>query len=165
MNDFMVKAQIQLGRQFRYESEQQEVLEELLETSGENRLDLLRWEMREHVNGFVYPRSLAGLEFIKLAPEEGWEIVEQLIKSSNDDNRNTAREILQKLNAPRAYPLLKLLLADQYIYLQLAACDFLMDIYPKEVEETLKQLAADENKNVREAAQKRLDELNHRVKK
>jgi hypothetical protein len=38
-----------------------------------------------------------------------------------------------------------------------------MDIYPKEVEETLKQLAADENKNVREAAQKRLDELNQRV--
>jgi HEAT repeat protein len=162
MNEFMIKAQTELNRRFLHTGEEMDVLEELLKNSGENRLELLKWVMKDRI-GDTFPRVQAGLEFMKLAPEDGWEILVQLISSNDPDDRDTASWIFEELNDPRSYPLMKPLLDEKYPSMQFDACDFLMDIYPKEVEETLKQLAADENKNVREAAQKRLDELNQRV--
>jgi hypothetical protein len=160
MNNFLEKAQIELSRRFYHAGEEQDVLEELLKTSGNNRLALLKWEMKDHVRGFVDARKQAGLEFVKLSSKEGWEILEQLISSDNPDDRDTAGSIFEGLNDSRSYPLMKPLLDDKYPSLQLDACDFLKDEYPKEVKETLNKLLLDEREPVREAAKKRLQELN-----
>jgi hypothetical protein len=55
---------------------------------------------------------------------------------------------------------MKPLLDDKYASLQFEACDFLKDVYPKEVEETLNNLLVNKYEDVRNAAKKRLIELN-----
>ena len=87
-------------------------------------------------------------------------IIEKLIRSDDPDDRDTASEILQEINTPRSYELMRLLLKDDYPYLQLDACDFLIEKYPVEVEKTLQKLSNHENENVREAANKRLQKIN-----
>lgn len=132
------------------------VLEYLLSESGEHRMELLKWVMKDKKIGFIEPRKIAGLEFVKEDPIQGWKILEELILSNNPDDRDTAFEILEELNNPRSFELIKNLLIDEYPSLQFEACDYLSEAYPQEVIMTLEMLSKHSNKTVSEAAVKRL---------
>jgi hypothetical protein len=163
MDNFLEIAKKRLGQRFVNEIEEQDTLVELISSSGKYRLELLRWVMKEKKVGFIEIRKLSGLEFVKEAPEEGWKILEELIKSTNPDDRDTANEVLQELNDPKSYNLVKTLLNDEYASLQFDACDFLMKIFPEEVVRTLKGLLLHESERVREAAEKKLEMMDRNI--
>jgi hypothetical protein len=156
MENFLEIAKQQLSQRFVDAGPESDVLESLLEVSGDYRMELLKWVMKDKKIAFVAPRKRAGLEFVKNAPDEGWKILEELIFSSDPDDRDTAFEILEELNDPRSPKLIKLLLNDEYPSIQFEACDYLSDIFPKDVKRTLKELLKHQYSFVREAAEKRL---------
>ncbi|PKO11976.1 MAG: hypothetical protein CVU39_26650 [Chloroflexi bacterium HGW-Chloroflexi-10] len=157
MKTFMEMAKQRLSQRYVNDIAEQDTLEALLEMSGGQRMELLKWVMKDKKNGFLAPRKQAGLEFVKNAPDEGWGILEQLIRSDNPDDRETACEILEEFRDPKSYQLIKMLLDDEYPSLQFDACDFLSDIFSQDVIRTLTGLTQHENKIVREAAEKRLE--------
>ena len=148
-----------LSQRFVNDIAEQDMLDSLLEKSGIQRMELLKWVMKDKKVGFVAARRQAGLEFVKNSPDEGWEILELLIQSENPDDRETACEILEELNDPRSPNLVKNLLNDEYPSLQFDACDFLSEIFPQEVKESLQRLTCHKSNIVREAAEKRLNQM------
>jgi len=157
MEDFMEMAKKKLSQQYINDIAEQDAFNSLLEMSCEQRMELLKWVMKDIKGGFVALRKQAGLEFIKNFPDEGWRILENLIRSDDPDDRETACEILEELQDPRSYHLIRELLDDKYPSLQFDACDFLLDTFPQDVKNTLTRLAKHENKIVREAAEERLE--------
>jgi len=148
-----------LSQRFVNDIAEQDMLDSLLEKSGIQRMELLKWVMKDKKVGFVAARRRAGLEFVKNSPDEGWEILELLIQSENPDDRETACEILEELNDPRSPNLVKNLLNDEYPSLQFDACDFLSEIFPQEVKVTLQRLTSHKSNIVRAAAEKRLNQM------
>jgi HEAT repeat protein len=162
MENFMETVKQKFNQSFANDIAEQDMLESLLAMSGEYRMELLKWVMKDKKFGFVAARRQAGLEFVMNEPDEGWKILEQLILSQDPDDRDTAFEILVELNDPRSPNLVKNLLNDEYPYLQFEACDFLLNIFPKDVRITLQKLTSHKNVIVREAAEKILYKLDRR---
>ena len=159
MDNALTRAIILLStKRYRHAGEEQDDLEMLLASVGPYRQELLRWELEEGKR-FVDPRKQAGLTLFRENPSQVWSILEKLVASSDPDDRDTACETLQEINEPRAYPLVKPLLHDQYPYLQLEACDFLKNIYPDEVTRTLTELLQNPNESIQIAAKELLSKL------
>ena len=99
------------------------------------------------------------MELSKESPLQGWDILENLLKSDDPDDRDTALVIFQEINDPRAYSLVKPLLYDQYPYLRYEACEFLEDVYPDEVVTALKDMLHNPDERVRLTAEKMLAKM------
>jgi hypothetical protein len=157
-NDSLTKAKVRLSTShYLHAGEEQDDLTMLLkEVEGTQREELLRWVLEDHVTGFVDARKMAGLELVRESPSQTWNILKKLLNSDNPDDRDTASEILQEINTPDIYPLMKPLLYDRYPYIRFDACDFLKDIYRDEVIVSLRQMLSDPDERTRNAAKKRL---------
>jgi hypothetical protein len=118
---------------------------------------ILKWIFAEH-KGYVEPRVRAGLRFLERNPAEGLTVIEQLIGSSDPDDRDTAITVLERYGQINVFHLAKPLLNDPYPYLQFEAVALLRNIYAEEVNSTLKELAEHRTEKwVRESAQKQLN--------
>jgi HEAT repeat protein len=119
-----------------------------------DRIELLKWMFRDNTNAFVGTRTLAGLTYYQERPGDAWELIKQLRESNDDYDRDTAFYVLRKIKIPECLPLLKPLLDDAY--LQIEAIDYLVDIFPEEVNHKLHELASSPDRNKRDAALRRL---------
>jgi hypothetical protein len=140
-------------------SEEQDHFERLLKQSGPNRAGFVRWVL-EAYKGFIDTRKQAGIYYLHENRDEALLILEKLIHSDDPDDRDTANELLQELNEPFSYELIRILLKDLYPYLQFDACEFLKEKYPEEVRETLKELLNNNDEQVRRTAENQLKQLN-----
>jgi hypothetical protein len=139
--------------------EEQDHFERLLKQSGPNRAGFVRWVL-EAYKGFIDTRKQAGIYYLHENRDEALLILEKLIHSDDPDDRDTANELLQELNEPFSYELIRILLKDLYPYLQFDACEFLKEKYPEEVRETLKGLLNNNDEQVRRTAENQLKQLN-----
>lgn len=120
---------------------------------------VLKWIFVEH-KGYVEPRARAGLKFVQRNPVEGLTVIEQLIGSSDPDDRDAAVTVLERYGQASVFHLAKPLLIDRYPYLRFEAIELLGDIYPEEVKASLRELAEHETEKwVREAAQNQLRKM------
>jgi len=136
-----------------------DVVNDLLAHPPDDLDAILKWIFTEHV-GYVEPRARAGLRFVERNPTEGLVVIEQLISSSNSDDRDTAIAILERYGQSSVFHLARPLLQDPYPYLRFDAVELLRDIYPEEVKATLREMAEYKAENwVRELAQNKLREM------
>jgi hypothetical protein len=143
---------------YRHAGEEQDQFEVLLESAGSFRSEFLRWVFEKYA-GFVDTRKQAGLCYFQENRDEALSIIQKLIHSEDPDDRDTANEVLQQIKIPQSYGLVKILLDDKYPYLQFDACEFLREKYPADVKKTLLKLLNHEIINVRETANKLLQEF------
>lgn len=120
---------------------------------------ILEWIFSEH-KGYVEPRAKAGLRFLERNSEQGWLILEQLMQSSDPDDRDVAITVLERAGDQNNFYLAKPILEDPYPYLQFDAIDLLTNHFPSKVRSVLQSLLAHEQAWVRENAQKRLSKMN-----
>ncbi len=142
-----------------HDKDQWEMLNRLLEGETEpDREAALHWVFTKHY-GYIDVRIKAGTEFVQKTPEIGWPALEQLISSTDPDDRDTALSVLVKINDPRGYPLVKSMLNDPWDYLKLDAIDFLQTVYPEAVNVAIQALLESPDEGVRQAALKQLKKL------
>ncbi len=142
-----------------YLADQWEMLNRLLEGSTEpDREAVLRWVFTKHY-GYIDVRIKAGIEFVQKNPEIGWPALEELLASTDPDDRDTALSVLVEINDPRGYPLAKPMLNDPWDYLKLDAIDFLQTVYPEEVNVAIQALLESPHEGARQAALKQLKKL------
>ncbi len=128
-----------------------QTLSALVDKAGPQIELILKWIFTEY-KGYTYTRARAGIRYYTNAPSDAWPVIEQLVLSSDPDDRDTALEVLKMSGDPRALDLAKLLLKDPYPYLQLDAADYLRALYPDEVAVVLRDLLNHKDKRTRETA-------------
>lgn len=141
-----------------------ERLNELLEGHEESRNDVMKWVF-EHLKGYVYTRELAGAEVFRENRDEGIDILHRLLVSTDEDDRETAILLLEgrydkgEIRDVDILELLRPLLDDSSIWLQLEVAEALKNISPNDVFVKLKQLETHESSHVVHRAQQLLKEM------
>ncbi|KAB8144386.1 HEAT repeat domain-containing protein [Chloroflexia bacterium SDU3-3] len=141
-----------------------ERLNELLEGHEESRGDVMKW-IFEYLKGYVYTRELAGEEVFQKNRDEGIDIIHRLLASSDEDNRETAILSLEgiydkgEIRDADILELLRPLLNDPSIWLQLEVAEALKTISPNDVSAKLKQLETHESSHIVDRAKKLLEEM------
>ncbi len=87
-------------------------------------------------------------------------MVEELVKSEDPDDRDTALTLLTQNPTTYSYQLARPLLSDPWPYLRLEAVEFLKRVYPLEARQGLLELVHHNEEWVRKAARKALENLN-----
>ena len=72
-----------------------DIVDELLENPPDKVDVTLEWIFSAH-KGYVEPRARAGQRFLERNPEQGWFILEQLMRSSDPDDRDVAVTVLER---------------------------------------------------------------------
>jgi hypothetical protein len=137
---------------------QWQLIENILSKMRNRKTDVLHWIFVEH-KGYTDIRAKAGIEYLIIAPEKGWTILESLISSKDPDDRDVAIVVLQNLDDPKAKELAKVILYDVWPYLQFEAIEFLMDTFPIEAKIVLANLCNNEQEWVRKEAYRILQEI------
>jgi hypothetical protein len=116
-----------------------------------DRSEFAKWVFRSYA-GFIATRREAGLRFFSEHPECGWNVVDELINSTDSNDRDTANEVIQELKDPRGDVYMKQLLYDQDPNIQIDACQYLLYKVPEVVKPILASLTLHKWQWVRERA-------------
>ncbi len=119
--------------------------------SEKDRSEFARWVFRSY-EGYIATRREAGLRFFSKQPEYGWDIVSELINSTDPNDRDTANEVIQELQDPRGDIYMEKLLCDEDPNLQIDACRYLLEKVPEVVKPILEALRLHKWQWVRERA-------------
>jgi hypothetical protein len=140
-------------------------LESLLAEAGQERLPLVTWVFKDYKMGFIGTRRTAGLILYAESPNEFWEITNDLMKSKDPDDRDSAFEAICEVNDSRKYELIRSFLFDDYLWLD--AVDFFIenDMNRAEIEEILFQFVASDDPKTAPIALNRLGVINARKNK
>lgn len=132
-----------------------EVIENLLERYPDQK-DALHEYVFCHYRGYVDNRVRAGWAVFQAQPAEGWQMLENLVRRSDPDDRDTALQILVRLNDDHAQQLALMLIEDEYPYIALDAIDFIQSRHPLEAKTGLEKLLRHSDQWVVAAARDRL---------
>jgi hypothetical protein len=141
-----------------YPGNEWDIVYQILDTHPEEFDEILKWIFTKH-QGYVHPRVLAGNTYVSRNPHQGFNLIEQLIKSLDPDDRDTGVSVLEETGNIEKYILAKPLLDDKYPYLQFDGIRLLKSIIPKEVKVTLQRLLKHDQEWVIEKAQTELSEM------
>jgi hypothetical protein len=132
-------------------------IEAFLASAPQSRTEILRWLFSHH-KGYVDVRVRAGAELLTSHPHETWRLVEELVKSDDPDDRDTALTMLAQNPATSSYELARPLLSDPWPYLRLEAVDYLKRVYPLEARQALRDFEHHHEEWVRNAVRKALED-------
>lgn len=159
MNTLLEEAQQHLKCDYGFTKEM-ELLQSYLQRAGADAPTILQW-VYAMSDVYVATRVFAGLELAKTHYTDVWQLAAQLVVSADPDDRDTGMEVLVQLDRTRAYPLVKHLLNDKYLYIQFEAVEVLKEIYPTEVRATLQKLLFHDEERVRQEAQQHLEQMDN----
>jgi HEAT repeat protein len=141
-----------------YPADQWQTIESLLAPDHSARRNILGWLLTNH-EGYVEVRVRAGTELLTENPKEAWRIIEDLVKSDDPDDRDTALTLLSQNPSQAGYELARPLLKDPWPYLRLEAVEYLKHVYANEVRQVLSELEQHSEEWVRKAARSSLESL------
>ncbi len=158
MEDIIARIQEETKKDLGSAEQEWQVIIRLLPEDNKQRTGILAWIFAYH-QGYVRTRVWAGQELMSVDSDSGWKIANQLISNPDPDDRDTAFMLFQSMDDPRIPSLVKPLLIDSWVYLQLDAAEFLKAAYPEEVKATLHALMEKDDQRIVAAARAILDSM------
>jgi HEAT repeat protein len=137
--------------------DQWDIVLKLIGESEPNKSAIFRYIYLQY-KGSTYYRVCAACEYLKKYPNEGRRTLEELIRSKDPDDRDTAVTVISEFNDPELRYLARQLLNDKYPYIQFAAIEILYTKFPDEVKIALNRLLDHEERWVRDKARRLLGE-------
>jgi hypothetical protein len=116
------------------------------------RYDVLEWVFTK-LPGYVSTRVWAGGEIYNQNRNHWKELISNLVSSVDADDRDTAISSIRTIGDTDCFDMVKILLHDKEVYIQLEAIELLREYYPSEANSVLIELLHHNEDWVRKAAQ------------
>jgi HEAT repeat protein len=133
-------------------------VERFLAADLEGKGDILRWLFAHH-KGFVEVRARAGADLMRSHRHEVWKLIQDLVKSHDPDDRDTALTLLAQHPSASSFEMARPLLNDPWPYIRLEAVDYLKRVYPFEALQALREFEQHNEEWVRNAVRTALEGL------